>query len=735
MEKIPVTTYRGFSNVSGETNLEQELADIKSGKYARLIIKIASLVVQGKIEEANHVKKQLPFRTVTANYRDRRLPSGIIRYNPIITLDLDEQSTEQLEEIRTRINSDPDTLASFLSPKQRGYKFFVFPHSEYARRLREQLLQGEISYSTLEEIHLRLYNAAKEHYEKLLGVEMDGSGKDPSRGYFVSFDQQAYFNNSLQQEIEPLEVHITPAPSLKKKGKKPDTKGMQEEDAEEDGRDQKDGTSRKNSAQEYKPEPWETLIFSKAVIAIKRIMKFKKGNRDSFLFALGNKCYAKGLNEEVAVRLARETFGKDGFDVESPLHNSYVYTDKTTEAATTKEEKKPVINQVMDFLGEHYGIRRNTILDRLECMTYTPPEEARKGYQPMRAQDYNSIFVDLQMAGISCFQNYLHAVINSNYAKEFNPFIDYMDELLPWDGTDYIGQLADTMQTEDQTLWKDGLRRWIVGMIACALDDEQMNQLVIILYSEQGKGKSSWIRHLLPPEWKEYFYNGIVNPEDKDEARLLATRIIINMEEFEGVKPGDLAALKRIIAQDNVTQRKVYDMEAFTLPRHCSFIGSTNNRQCLQDIGANRRFLPITVKDIDYHTPVNHDGIYSQALALLKSGFRYWYEGEEIDRLNKHNELHRMKDPVEENLFVYFHKPLPGDLSIKWLPAGAILTKLNIYGKVQVNIQSQKILVQVLDKYRFKTRINAQDTTEYEVTDIQQDEVENNFKSTNPPLY
>ena len=94
-----------------------------------------------------------------------------------------------------------------------------------------------------------------------------------------------------------------------------------------------------------------------------------------------------------------------------------------------------------------------------------------------------------------------------------------------------------------------------------------------------------------------------------------------------------------------------------------------------------------------------------------------------------------MKDPVEENLFVYFHKPLPGDLSIKWLPAGAILTKLNIYGKVQVNIQSQKILVQVLDKYRFKTRINAQDTTEYEVTDIQQDEVENNFKSTNPPLY
>ena len=72
------------------------------------------------------------------------------------------------------------------------------------------------------------------------------------------------------------------------------------------------------------------------------------------------------------------------------------------------------------------------------------------------------------------------------------------------------------------------------------------------------------------------------------------------------MKPGELAALKRIIAQDNVTQRKAYDIEAFTLPRHCSFIASTNNRQCLQDIGGNRRFLPITITGIDYHLSLLH---------------------------------------------------------------------------------------------------------------------------------
>ena len=446
------------------------------------------------------------------------------------------------------------------------------------------------------------------------------------------------------------------------------------------------------------------------------VLNYRENN---FLFALGNKCYSKGLDEQTAIRLAKNEFGQEYPDVESPLHNAYIYTDKTSEAATKKEEKKPVINQVMSFLEEHYGIRRNLILDRLEFMPYALSADAGKGYRPMRGKDYNTIFVDLQMAGISCYQNFLRAVIDSNYAKEFNPYTDYLYALPPWDGTDYIAQLADTLTTENRELWQKGFKRWIVGLVACALSDEDMNQLVIILYSEQGKGKSSWIRRLLPPEWKEYFYNGIIDPSNKDDARLLATRIIINMEEFEGVKPGELAALKRIIAQDNVTQRKAYDIEAFTLPRHCSFIASTNNRQCLQDIGGNRRFLPITVTGIDYHTPVNHPGIYAQALALLKDGFRYWYEGEEIEQLNKHNERHRMKDPVEENLFVFFRKPLPEDLQIKWLPASVILTKLSIFGKVQVNPHTQLVLVQALEKYGFGTRTNEQETTEYEVVDIQ----------------
>ena len=116
MENIPVTTYRGFSAVSGETTFTQDMADIKNGKHAKLIIKIASLVAQGKVEEANHVKKQLPFRTLTANYRERRLAPSITRYNPVITLDT---TTIRATHHRGRLWRSPDIAASSARERSR----------------------------------------------------------------------------------------------------------------------------------------------------------------------------------------------------------------------------------------------------------------------------------------------------------------------------------------------------------------------------------------------------------------------------------------------------------------------------------------------------------------------------------------------------------------------------------------------------------------------------------------
>ncbi|MCO7112557.1 hypothetical protein NIB75_08180 [Bacteroides uniformis] len=123
--------------------------------------------------------------------------------------------------------------------------------------------------------------------------------------------------------------------------------------------------------------------------AVKRTTRFRAGNRDNFLFALGNKCYSKGLDEQTAIRLAKNEFGQEYPDVESPLHNAYIYTDKTSEAATKKEEKKAHHQPSDELSGRalrhpqepHPGPPRIHALCPVgRCRKRLPPH-ARKGLQ------------------------------------------------------------------------------------------------------------------------------------------------------------------------------------------------------------------------------------------------------------------------------------------------------------------------------------------------------------------
>ncbi len=711
MIDISITAYRGFSAVAGETNLSTLLSNIRGGTYFPAVHKVEEQLRLGDLAKANAIKKQLPFFTLTGNYHTVRQSHSLVRYNPVITIDVDDLEDGRIEGVRQALASDPDVLAFFLTPKRHGFKIFLYLRTEYARRLRQTAFSVPvITYSELEKHHSLMYEAARLHIEQVTGVEVDVSGKDIGRGFFASFDVQAYFNTELLGEIEEIGTKVV---SEKVVSEKPF-----------------------NPTLPLETSPWHALEYKKALSTTRRSEKFREGNRDNFLFVLGNRCFRKDIPEEVAIAFAVRDFQQDDLDVASAIRNAYRYVSKTQAAVKAKEEKVPVVSRIMDFLSCRYRFRRNVILDRLEFAEITQgadtevaAERPSPVFRPLRAKDLNSIYVNLLTDGVNCSLNTLKAIVDSDYASCFNPFEDYLLNLPAWDGTrDYIGELADTVLTEDREFWRASFRRWLVGSVACALREKKVNQLVLILFGGQGKGKSTWISRLLPPLWNEYYHTGMINPDNKDDMLLLSTRYLINMEEFQGVKAGDLAGLKRIITQDSIIQRKVYDTQAFCFIRHASFIASTNKRRCLQDIDGNRRFLPSSVLSVDYRKPVDYCGVYSQAMALLDSGYRYWYEGDEIDGLNLHNELHRLKDPVEENLFVFFRRALAGDTNVKWMPASAILTHLTIFGKVQVNRQTQQELVQALEKYGFATRVNAQGGTEYEVVEFQAEEVERRFK-------
>lgn len=722
MEIITITAYRGLSVVSGSIDIRKLFEFIRGSVYRDKIRRLRETMETGDTAKADRMKKQLPYYTVTATYAMERLAYSLVTYQDIIILDCDDMPAEKIPGYRQLVNDCPDTLGDFISPRMHGLKIFVYLTGEEPEALRAELnALGTIDLPTLERYHHRMYALASQKYEELLHTKVDTSGSDLSRGFFASHDPEAFLSPERLENVKPLTVRVTLPTEEECKNKKrrkstpqPPLLPTQENAAPIDLQVQ--------------------LDFRKAMEYTRRKERLETGNRDNFFYCLGNQCYRRHITEEEAVSLTRSNFGDiPDFDLEQPLRNAYQYTSKTDREE--KESHEPKICKMIRFMDEYYEIRRNIVKELIEFRRKptTTDEKASSDFAILRAKDVNTFYINAQMKGISCSQNSLKALVDSDYAKPFNPFTHYFFSLPTWNGkTDYIAQLAQRVKTTDPAFFIDSLRHWLVGMVACAIDDKVQNQQLLLLHGGQGSGKSTFIRKLLPPELDTYYRCGMIIPENKDHLLQLSSSLIIDLDEFDTLPSWQMQSLKRLIVQGVVTERKVFDLQMNNFIRRASFIAGTNDQHFLVDILENRRYLINTILSIDNSGPVNHQGIYAQALALYRQGYRYWYEKEEVTFLNKRNESFRQKDPVEENLFFYFRAAKGGEIQAKWYPASYLLSILSLNGRTQSNPQTQKTLVTVLEKNHFINRNGNYGVTEYKVVEYTPEEREAN--STLPQI-
>lgn len=95
MEKITVTTYRGLSQVSGSISLPKLFEHMRGEIYRDRVRRIREALTSGDTGKADRMKKQLPYRTVTATYSNERLAYSLETYQDIITLDFDDMEVEK----------------------------------------------------------------------------------------------------------------------------------------------------------------------------------------------------------------------------------------------------------------------------------------------------------------------------------------------------------------------------------------------------------------------------------------------------------------------------------------------------------------------------------------------------------------------------------------------------------------------------------------------------------------
>lgn len=158
----------------------------------------------------------------------------------------------------------------------------------------------------------------------------------------------------------------------------------------------------------------------------------------------------------------------------------------------------------------------------------------------------------------------------------------------------------------------------------------------------------------MPSKLEDYTYPGELNPSDKDTMVYLSECLIINLDELASLNNGKESALKEVITKGKIKVRKAYRRDPESLIRRASFTGSVNDSQILTDSTGSRRYLIHEVTVIDYKTDIDMDKVMAEAYGLYKSGFKYWFDGTEIDRINLHNNQFRQVTSLEEILLRNF---------------------------------------------------------------------------------
>ena len=253
-------------------------------------------------------------------------------------------------------------------------------------------------------------------------------------------------------------------------------------------------------------------------------------------------------------------------------------------------------------------------------------------------------------------------------------------------------------------LWRLCFKKWFVAMVASWMYDEVVNHQVLVLIGKQGIYKTTWLERLIPPHLRAYACK-LANSNDlnKDERLRIAEFGLISLDEIDSMNNRELNQLKSVITATDVNERAAYAYTKERRVRLASFCASGNRRDFLTDITGNRRWLPFEVESIQnpFFTTLPYERMYAEALALANDPtFCYWFELDEIEVLEEHNQHFRDESNEEQLLPILFDTPAEG--KGEFMTSAQISERLVTYGGIKKPMAMNTLGI-VLSKAGYKT--------------------------------
>ena len=358
--------------------------------------------------------------------------------------------------------------------------------------------------------------------------------------------------------------------------------------------------------------------------------------------------------------------------------------DKPKHSRQTSKNK-----EIESYLSTHYYFRFNTVLGRTEFS----PKYANV-YSKVSRYDINTLRRELDSEeGIITSADNLYSIIESSFSPRINPIQEYFKTLPTVDASEVlykieinqcaIANLASCVTVRNSEKWLPYLTKWLVAVVANAMDDRECrNHTCLVLTGEQGKFKTTFLDLLCPTALKGYSYTGKIYPQEKDTLTYIGQNLIVNIDDqLKALNKRDENELKNLITCPMVKYRMPYDKYVEEHPHLTSFVASVNGNDFLTDPTGSRRFLPFEVLaiDIERAKEISMDAVYTEAKALLNTGFRYWFNDEEITELYKESEDFQVQTAEMELLLRCFEKPTEDNPHCAYMTTTEILAYLGIY--------------------------------------------------------
>ena len=688
---------------------DQSVRDLtEKHRYARTM---------GDEQGASRYKKMMTSFGVAAFFEGGRRQQHIVELTGLSLVDIDHIPVERMSEVLALVRGDEHTLLAYTTLSGQGLRilFRYKTNADENEDLRngvmlsnaKHLAQCNEDKSLSENIceilrdaqddkhnvkryaeqYKQVFEQGNKYYSTLTGLPTDGQCKNVGRISTIAYDEELYYN----PEATPFIIEPEEKKSV--------------------------GRPRKGKSEEVRVKRCEDAVLRELE---RRGVVYAPSTHNKYI---SDACYMMnryGVSESDCTAWALDKFADyqaEGNDVASIVRSCYQQTEEhgTARLPRRLQSNQATVADIQRFLTESgVRVRYNVITRKREVETHPNPpckggdsdiaeqvslphREGWGGSLELTDDHINSLYCRFCLStGLTTRPKEFNTIIESDFYPTYNPLHEYLERLPAWDGvTDHIDRLASMVHVTGctQDMHNRFFKKWIVAMVAAWMDETVTNHEILTYIGPQGRYKTTFMTRLLPPVLGEYFATKTFKGRmDKDDRLALTELALIDLEELDVMNASEVNQLKALVTDPSVNLRPVYARYTVRRAHIASFCGTGNNPRFLTDLTGHRRWLPFMIEAIDspYDHPFDYEGIYAQAYAIYRNGFRYWFDDEENAELEQHNRQFEEPCIEEELIRTYLRKPY-GEERGEFLTATRIIELVG--GAVRVTLSPKRIAI------------------------------------------